>query len=79
MAKYIKVKSQLGISEIIMFPETIVHSYFSNLNPISAGFISFYVNHDNEMECQCHGESLSLGLVSNPEEDTRLAKIQFLK
>jgi len=79
MTKYIKVKSQLGLYEIIVFPETIVHSSFSELKPVSAGFISFYVNHENEMDCCCHGESISLKLVSNPEEDSKLAKSQFLK
>ena len=78
MTKYIKIKSQLGFLQIIVFPDTIVHSFFSDLKPISAGFINFYVNHNNEMDCECIGESISLGLSAD-EDDTKLAKIQLLR
>ena len=58
--------------EIILFPETIVHSEFKHLNPISAGF--FYINADNQIVC--HGKSISLGLSSH-EEDSDQANLQF--
>lgn len=62
--------------EIIVFTELLQHSEFKYFNPISAGFISFGVK-EGKPSCSCHGESVSLGLKSNPEEDTKIAKIQL--
>ncbi len=71
-AKYIKTKH----NEIIVFSEAMFHSDFRNMNPISAGFISFGINKDGNPTCSCYGESISLGLVSE-EEDTEIAKHQL--
>jgi hypothetical protein len=62
---------------IIVFPELLQHSEFKHFNPTSAGFISFGVNKEGNPSCSCYGESISLGLVSNPEEDTKIAKRQL--
>jgi hypothetical protein len=62
--------------KIIVFTELLQHSEFKRFNPISAGFISFGVNKGNPT-CSCYGESISLGIKSNPEEDTLLAKRQL--
>ena len=62
---------------IIVFPELLQHSEFKDFNPTSAGFISFGVNKEGNPSCSCYGESISLGLVSNPEEDTKIAKKQL--
>jgi hypothetical protein len=62
---------------IIVFPELLQHSEFKKFNPVSAGFISFGVNEEGNPTCNCWGESISLGLKSNPEEDTLIAKIQL--
>lgn len=62
---------------IIVFPELLQHSEFKHFNPTSAGFISFGVNKEGNPSCSCYGESISLGLVSNPEEDTKIAKKQL--
>lgn len=59
--------------EIIVFPEIIQHSKFRNFNPISAGFISFGLNEKGNPTCSCYGESYSLKLKSNPQDDTKLA------
>jgi hypothetical protein len=62
---------------IIVFPELIQHSEFKHFNPTSAGFISIGVNKQGNPSCSCYGESISLGLKSNPEEDTKIAKRQL--
>jgi|688.fasta_scaffold03804_54 hypothetical protein len=71
--KYIITKDK----EIIVFPELLQHSEFKHFQPISAGFISFGVNKQGNPSCSCYGESISLGLKSNPEEDTVIAKRQL--
>ncbi len=72
-AKYIKTKER----EIIVFGEIMLHSDFKHMNPISAGFIYFGIDEDGNPTCTCHGESISLGLASDEEEDTFLAQIQL--
>ena len=49
--------------EIVIFPDTLQHSDFKYLKPISAGFC--YVDAD---KVRCFGESISLGLESLPED-----------
>lgn len=71
--KYIKTKDK----EIIVFGEIMVHSDFKDMNPISAGFISFGIDEDGNPTCRCYGESISLGLASDEEEDTFLAQSQL--
>jgi len=71
--KYIKTKDK----EIIVFGDIMVHSDFKHMNPISAGFISFGTNEDGNPTCRCYGESISLGLESDEEEDTFLAQSQL--
>lgn len=66
-------------NEIITFPETIQHSEFKHFNPKSAGFISFGLDENRKMICNCYGESISLGLKSREREDTDLANRQLLK
>lgn len=63
--KYVRTKH-----DIIIFSATISHDTFKYLNPISAGFC--VVRSDKEMVA-CYGESWSLGIKSNPKEDTELA------
>ena len=71
--KYVITKDK----EIIVFPELLQHSEFKKFEPISAGFISFGVNEQGNPNCSCYGESISLGLKSNPDEDTKIAKRQL--
>jgi hypothetical protein len=72
--KYIKTKNK----EIIIFSGLNLHSDFAKFEPISAGFIDLFINENGELDCKCYGESISLGLQSNPEADTRLAYIQII-
>lgn len=79
--KYIRTSDD----KIIVFSELQQHKEFINFNPVSAGFISFMtkkVEHNMqyyyETDCKCYGESVSLDLKSNEEEDTFLAKKQIL-
>ncbi len=71
--KYVITKNK----EIIVFPELLQHSEFSKWQPISAGFISFGVNKEGNPTCSCYGRSISLGLDSDPERDTEIAKRQL--
>jgi hypothetical protein len=79
--KYVRTSDD----RIIVFTELIQHKEFKNFNPVSAGFISFStkkVEHNTqyyyETDCKCYGESVSLNLKSNEEEDTFLARKQIL-
>ena len=71
--KYIVTQNK----ELIVFGELMQHKEFAHFNPISAGFISFGINKDGNPSCSCYGESISLGIKSNPEYDTILAKRQL--
>lgn len=62
---------------IIVFPPTFNHSDFARFNPVSAGFIWFGVDREGNPKCTCDGESISLGLKSQPERDTELAMRQL--
>lgn len=68
--KYIKLPQY---NEIIIFPCVMAHSYLKHLNPISAGFC--YINTENKV-VECFGESISLNLKSDKEEDTKRATMQ---
>lgn len=72
--KYIRTEND----EIIVFSELQQHKEFKHFNPVSAGFISFGVDKDKNISCDCYGESVSLNLESDPEFDTKLAKKQIL-
>jgi hypothetical protein len=72
-AKYIKTKQY----RIIVFSAAIEHIAFKNFEPISAGFISFGVDANQNPDCACYGESVSLDLKSD-EEDSFFAKTQIL-
>lgn len=72
--KYIRTKN----NQIIVFTELIQHSEFKKFEPVSAGFISIGIGSDGNLDCSCYGESVSLDLKSNEEEDTMLAKRQIL-
>jgi len=72
--KYIRTKD----NKIIVFGEVFQHSDFEKHEPVSAGFISFGTNKIGNPSCKCYGESISLTLKSNQEEDTILAMNQIM-
>jgi hypothetical protein len=73
--KYIRTKE----NEIIVFSALLNHSEFRRFEPISAGFILFTTDQLGNPNCECYGESVSLGfLKSKPVEDSKLANIQIL-
>jgi hypothetical protein len=74
MAKYVKTIH----GEIIVFPETMKHSEFSHLKPVSAGFIKFFSNGDDNCKCICSGMSLTLDLKAD-KEDSRIAQNQLVR
>jgi len=71
--KYIKT----GNNQIIIFSSRFQHSEFKHFKPVSAGFISIGAEGRSDPDISCYGESVSLGLKSDPI-DTELAKRQFL-
>jgi hypothetical protein len=76
-AKYIKTDRNC----IIVFSAAMQHKQFKHLNPVTAGFISFtttMVDGYAEVDCNCYGESVSLEIKSDVDNDTRLAKQQIL-
>ena len=79
VVKYITFQEG-GLKQILVFPETVKHSKFRYMNPETAGFIKFKVkliDGFNEVSCECHGRSDSLGVKSNPVEDSKLAAYHF--
>ena len=71
--KYVNVDGS-----IIVFPCTLEHSTFRNMNPTSAGFIAIGVDKHGNPACDCYGESISLRLKSSPD-DTALAMKQITR
>ncbi len=69
--KYVRLKEY---DKFIIFSTIIEHSAFANFEPVSAGFC--YINPDKQV-VSCFGESISLKLKSNPEEDTKFATKQI--
>lgn len=68
-------------NHFLIFSETLNHSSFKELNPISAGFVSFQKDfYSAEVKAFCHGNSVSLGLTSlNTDTETmaiRLSEVQ---
>ena len=78
-AKYIVIREIDGTELMYVFSNTINHASFlkNNLKPkeavVSAGFVSVFVNNDNEPECNCLGESVTIGVKARPEKDSFLA------
>lgn len=73
--KYIKTED----NQIIVFGECTTHDQLKDLHPVSAGFISFGIDKDGEVDCSCFGESISLGLKCDKIIDTELARKQILR
>ncbi len=73
-AKYIKTKD----NKMIVFSGALQHKEFKHFEPVSAGFIAIGVGSDKNPDCTCYGESISLGIKCDDEQDTKLAKQQIL-
>ena len=74
--KYILFKDKNGIETYLIFNKAVEHSTFEKLQVTSAGFI--YLNHtDDKWTASCHGESVSLGKRSRPNEDARIIEAQM--
>ena len=76
-AKYIVIDPNI----MIVFPKHIGHdtvaAKFGTDKVLSAGFFTARTNKDNDTETHCWGKSVSLGIESRPEEDTKIARNQF--
>jgi hypothetical protein len=69
--KYVRLEQY---NQVIIFPLVMEHSTFKHLSPKTAGFC--YFNPDKS-RVDCFGESISLGLKSNKQEDTYHATKQI--
>ena len=78
-SKYIVIEELDGTETIYIFSSLIDHRAFFNRikrpdeKIVSAGFVSIFVNKDNEPECSCIGESTTIGVKARPEKDNFLA------
>jgi hypothetical protein len=72
-AKYVITKD----GHAIVFSAAISHDTFKAKEPVSAGFVFFGADSDSTT-CTCYGDSFSLGIGSNPEEDQRRIENQIL-
>ena len=71
--KYVITKD----NKVIIFSNLFLHSDFKRFDPIRAGFVQFGVDKKGNPTCSCYGESVSLGLSSNPEFDTELMMLHL--
>lgn len=71
--KYVRTSND----DIVVFPASMEHAKFKHLNPVSAGFIQFYVE-NNKIKCECYGKSFSLDIEAK-KEDNILADIQLTR
>ena len=72
-AKYIIIDNRLGV----IFPDFVQHvdmaAYLRHKGEVtSAGFVSYHCPDYYSLNIEAHGESISLGIKSKPEEDSRL-------
>jgi hypothetical protein len=49
----------------------------NDIEVVSAGFFSFFVNDDNVVDIFCYGESVTLGIQSQPDKDVFCLKQFF--
>jgi hypothetical protein len=74
-AKYIVFDER----KVIVFPEMMEHAAiarkFENWKPTSAGFVSFGVDADGEVQLSGYGESVSLRLKSVPDDTHLLTRL----
>lgn len=68
--KYIRLGG--GLDEIVIFPMTLEHSSFEEMNPISAGFCIIC-----NKSVKCYGESVSLELNSMSDDSNLATKQVF--
>ena len=45
----------------------------------AAGFVSFFVNKENEVDCQVYGDSFSIGIGNRGQRDENLIRSQILR
>jgi len=63
-------------SEAVGHNEVRLSSRYSDMKPTSAGFCTIN-QEDEEMKVNCHGESVSLDLKCDKENDERIIKRMF--
>lgn len=75
--KYITYKNKdSNFIDMIVFSENETHSGVAKrmqIIPVSAGFIKVMASRDGDVYAECYGDSISLRLKSNPDEDSELA------
>ena len=61
-------------NEIIIFSKFLQHSIFKHFKPVTAGLC--FIDSEKR-KVYCYGESITLRLQADKEEDTRLATLQM--
>ena len=65
-----------GDAECIVFSPRVTHADVAkNLKVISAGFCCFGIDQNGDKKITCWGESVSLGVQSNPDDSKLLTKL----
>jgi hypothetical protein len=74
-SKYIVLEEIDGAENVYVFSNVMDHREFLNRvkrpdeKIVSAGFVSVFTNEDDEPECSCIGESVTIGVKARPERD----------
>lgn len=71
--KYVIIRDS-GIELPIIFNEIIKHDTFANLNPISAGFVTFEKDLLGNIVAVASGKSISLNKNSRPEDSAIITR-----
>ena len=73
--KYIIVKNQFDMEDVILFGKLMDHHAVTGKKAISAGFVEFIPNASGEIDVSTYGESTTLKLKPRPI-DAKLIKTQ---
>jgi hypothetical protein len=68
--KYIRFETRLADS-VFLFPNWENHANVAQrlgYQPVSAGFVSIWVDEDHNLQVQTHGRSESLNMESDPQD-----------
>ena len=65
--KYVVIES-LGILKPVIFDTLLEHKMFQNYKVKSAGFVSFWIDEDGEMQVNVWGSSTTLDMISVPDD-----------
>ena len=70
---------KIGNSSCTLYMEARSFNVYTHAEEVllETGITFVRIDEDGNPTCNCHGQSISLGLASDEEEDTRLAQYQL--